>query len=866
MSFVSDELASVLKSVYMKEEIAKEDEGNSHSNVEKKENGEVCKEKRSRKHKHKKHSSKSKSREKKKHKRRKHKSRSSSASQSRSRSRSNERENSSKRPRRRSGSQSKSGSRSPEKNDYDDVEHKKENFLEMTEKMKSKEVVEMGADTRGMVDSGYQEIAEGGATKVENQEGSDITGSSFDAGAVTVSEQKNDVKCGKLLEGDSNTSNGKTNRSSSEEKVDDEKKRRASGSRSRSRSKEKECDLKQKKCMSCSQSRTTSSDERLSRNTRKRQSRSLSRDRKAKRKSRSSSKSRSRSHSRNKSSKKRYKSRSCSKTRNRRRTISKSRSRSRSYSKSRSRSPRRRQSYSRSRRRSPISGNHRRFSPPSWKRGGGHFRQRSHSRSRRSRSRRSISRRRQSRSRSVSRRRRGSRSQSRSRRRSDSRGRQKRSRSRSLSYSRGRRRKSVSRDGKRSKTKSRSRSKSKSKEKTGLPDEVPPPAIHNVNTALVSKALNIPDKPVADNLSSQQVKVAKRAGGKTIAELTAFCKKLQEEKEADDNSNGKVDETEQEEAQPVTTHHPFLVKEKPDFTIPPVIFPVNMNKPSLPLVDSSKPLPQQFPVSCGSKHREKESGDDQVSVVADVDGSAIQTQPQPEVFAQAPVEKFDISDLVTKRMEAQRRLQAEPNDIEALLMLQEVQMKMQNWCQSNVKPGQFTGELVKNLLPKEHLQGGFQAWAKKDMFHNLTPVSGGIGMKLLQKMGWKPGQVIGKRGEGCAEPIALTVKIDRKGLSAGKEKVAKKGTTAVMDLQGKHPVSALAEYCSKRKWPLPDYSLVFDQGPAHHKQFLFKVLVNGTEFQPAVVCGNKKQAKAQAAIFALKGLGLIPEDADISAL
>lgn len=383
---------------------------------------------------------------------------------------------------------------------------------------------------------------------------------------------------------------------------------------------------------------------------------------------------------------------------------------------------------------------------------------------------------------------------------------------------------------------------------------------------MVSKALNIPDKPVADSLSSQQVKVAKRAGGKTIAELTAFCKKLQEEKGADDNSNGKVDETEQEEAQPVTTHHPFLVKEKPDFTIPPVIFPVNMNKPSLPLVDSSKPLPQQFPVSCGSKHREKESGDDQVSVVADVDGSAIQTQPQPEVFAQVPVEKFDISDLVAKRMEAQRRLQAEPNDIEALLMLQEVQMKMQNWCQSNVKPGQFTGELVKNLLPKEHLQGGFQAWAKKDMFHNLTPVSGGIGMKLLQKMGWKPGQVIGKRGEGCAEPIALTVKIDRKGLSAGKEKVAKKGTTAVMDLQGKHPVSALAEYCSKRKWPLPDYSLVFDQGPAHHKQFLFKVLVNGTEFQPAVVCGNKKQAKAQAAIFALKGLGLIPEDADISAL
>ena len=72
----------------------------------------------------------------------------------------------------------------------------------------------------------------------------------------------------------------------------------------------------------------------------------------------------------------------------------------------------------------------------------------------------------------------------------------------------------------------------------------------------------------------------------------------------------------------------------------------------------------------------------------------------------------------------------------------------------------------------------------QDMFHNLTPVSGGIGMKLLQKMGWKPGQVIGKRGEGYAEPIALTVKIDRKGLSTGKEKATKKGASAMLDLQG----------------------------------------------------------------------------------
>lgn len=94
-----------------------------------------------------------------------------------------------------------------------------------------------------------------------------------------------------------------------------------------------------------------------------------------------------------------------------------------------------------------------------------------------------------------------------------------------------------------------------------------------------------------------------------------------------------------------------------------------------------------------------------------------------DFFVCCNVQKFDISELVAKRMDAQRRLQSDPNDIEALLILQEIQMKMQNWCQSNVKPGQFTGELVKNLLPKEHLQGGFQAWAKKVL---LDTVDGGV--------------------------------------------------------------------------------------------------------------------------------------------
>ncbi|KAJ7363598.1 hypothetical protein OS493_009758 [Desmophyllum pertusum] len=488
-------------------------------------------------------------------------------------------------------------------------------------------------------------------------------------------------------------------------------------SRSRSHSEGKVNDSERKKSASNSRSRSKSPDAKSSRKSKKRHSRSSSKDRKTKRKSRSLSsskkKSRSRSRSKNKSSKRKSKSRP----------------------------------------------NFRRFSNPRWRRGVGSFRRRwsrSRSRSRRSRSRRrSSSRRRQSRSRS-----RGRRSCSRSRSRLRNR--------RSQSVSRDRRRKrSASRD----KRKSKSRSRSKSKEKTQASNTLPTPSVAVVNKALVAGVI---DKPVAGaDISTQQVKVAQRAGGKTIAELTAFCKKLQEDKEsAVNNGAGAAVETEEEDFQPVA-HHPFLVREKPDITIPAVIFPVN-RQPMLPSVDPSKPLQEQFPVSCGSKHREKETVNDGAGIVADVDGSAIQTQPKVAVFAQPPAEKFDISELVAKRMDSQRRLQSDPNDIEALLTLQEIQMKMQNWCQSNVKPGQFTGELVKNLLPRKICKEASKRGSK----------SGGIGMKLLQKMGWKPGQVIGKRGEGYAEPIAVTIKIDRKGLSAGKEKATKKGAPGMLDLQG----------------------------------------------------------------------------------
>ena len=73
-----------------------------------------------------------------------------------------------------------------------------------------------------------------------------------------------------------------------------------------------------------------------------------------------------------------------------------------------------------------------------------------------------------------------------------------------------------------------------------------------------------------------------------------------------------------------------------------------------------------------------------------------------------------MSGLIVKRMEAQNRLQSNPHDIEARLMLEEIQMKIQNWASVNLKPGQYTGEsLVSSLTPKEDINSGYQAWAKK---------------------------------------------------------------------------------------------------------------------------------------------------------
>ncbi|KAK7071835.1 hypothetical protein SK128_024888 [Halocaridina rubra] len=54
-----------------------------------------------------------------------------------------------------------------------------------------------------------------------------------------------------------------------------------------------------------------------------------------------------------------------------------------------------------------------------------------------------------------------------------------------------------------------------------------------------------------------------------------------------------------------------------------------------------------------------------------------------------------------------------------------------------------------------------------EQFKEAAPVRPQFGLKMLQKMGWTPGEGLGKNKEGAIEPLLLDVKMDKKGRILG---------------------------------------------------------------------------------------------------
>ena len=244
-----------------------------------------------------------------------------------------------------------------------------------------------------------------------------------------------------------------------------------------------------------------------------------------------------------------------------------------------------------------------------------------------------------------------------------------------------------------------------------------------------------------------------------------------------------------------------------------------------------------------------------------------------KVFDPIPEPNKDISSIVSQRLNAMKKLSDNPNDSGALKDLYDAQKEMSNWATSKNKPGQFTGHTGAKILTHAELTSGLQAWAKTEQFTKAPKVSGGFGEFLLKKMGWSQGEGLGKTRSGDIDPLTLDIKMDKKGLMAAEEDLKKRKRgggggedvgpitmTGCKDLSHKHPVSALMELATRRKWGPPNFVQLFECGPSHKKQYIFKVTVNGQEFQPSIASENKKKAKCDAATVCLQKMGLLMVD------
>uniref|UniRef100_F1KTB3 Protein SON n=2 Tax=Ascaris suum TaxID=6253 RepID=F1KTB3_ASCSU len=234
---------------------------------------------------------------------------------------------------------------------------------------------------------------------------------------------------------------------------------------------------------------------------------------------------------------------------------------------------------------------------------------------------------------------------------------------------------------------------------------------------------------------------------------------------------------------------------------------------------------------------------------------------EPAVLPKTPA---NVGKVLAKRVQAKKRLSENPNDIEAMQMLSDADAQMNAWAASKDTAGQFTGSTGVNVLTAEQLAPDdprFSAWAKKDLFKCASKVTGGMGHKLMQKMGWTPGEGLGKDRDGPLEPLTLDVKSDRKGLVSSDEIQSSKKSHGVvsMEVAGKHPVSMLMELCSKKHWPPPQFTCI-ESGPSNNRRFTWKAVVNGVEYEPIASSASKKTGKAQVCAVVLQSLGLMQND------
>ncbi|XP_045536011.1 protein Son isoform X2 [Papilio machaon] len=249
-----------------------------------------------------------------------------------------------------------------------------------------------------------------------------------------------------------------------------------------------------------------------------------------------------------------------------------------------------------------------------------------------------------------------------------------------------------------------------------------------------------------------QVMAAIQSGGKSVDELTDFCKHLSKKEalgELSSVSSNDDDMSENEDT--LAFHHPFLVKEKA-----PIVMnirggaPLPVKTSLLPVVNKEE-LRLQFPVSSGSQHREKASEWVPVSPKRDMQVAKLNSKPAAPKSILPAIEpsKNDVlalpapppSTTYTKSFTTSSQLppipalpapgpQVYPPGVEPpkldmaaivcqkLLMIRKEQEENElntttgfGWSKEAL--GQFTGSTGAQILTPRELASGTQAWAKK---------------------------------------------------------------------------------------------------------------------------------------------------------
>ncbi|XP_065221893.1 protein Son isoform X2 [Planococcus citri] len=239
-----------------------------------------------------------------------------------------------------------------------------------------------------------------------------------------------------------------------------------------------------------------------------------------------------------------------------------------------------------------------------------------------------------------------------------------------------------------------------------------------------------------------------KAGGKTVDELTDFCKQLSK-KEAlgqESLSSGSDLDEEREKA----FHHPFQLKERPSSIVMNIrnAVPLPTKTAQEKTLELSKQLSLQYPVSSGQHHSTYESEwvpvektPDPPAVPAVVPPPQKITGSEPSYALNYPLVSYptvnyngysnkiplpqapsaDIGSIVAERLEAIRRLTENPSDPIGNDLIQVAENKMKVWAESKVQPGLFTGSTGVRTLSAAELSSGFKAWPKKVIKDSQAP-------------------------------------------------------------------------------------------------------------------------------------------------